>query len=134
MKSRDKEYSPEKFNRKIQKWSKAMGVKTVFCACILYCTLIADTTPKWVSALIVAALGYLIAPIDLIPDIIFPLGYTDDLATLVALFTGGKNIKAYISPGIIKEAKQKTKSIKAFCSTPDSVFDELVEKWQLIEK
>ena len=39
-------------------------------------------TPLWVKSLIVGALGYLIFPIDAVPDIIPILGYGDDAGVL----------------------------------------------------
>jgi uncharacterized membrane protein YkvA (DUF1232 family) len=38
-------------------------------------------TPAPLKALIVGAIGYIILPIDLIPDVIPVVGYTDDLAS-----------------------------------------------------
>jgi uncharacterized membrane protein YkvA (DUF1232 family) len=38
-------------------------------------------TPAPLKALIVGAIGYIVLPIDLIPDVIPVLGYTDDLAS-----------------------------------------------------
>jgi uncharacterized membrane protein YkvA (DUF1232 family) len=38
-------------------------------------------TPATLKALIIGAIGYIILPIDLIPDIVPILGYTDDLAS-----------------------------------------------------
>lgn len=42
------------------------------------------TTPLRVKGLLVAALAYFVTPIDLIPDFIAGLGYTDDAAVLAA--------------------------------------------------
>ncbi len=41
-------------------------------------------TPNWARAVAVAALAYFIMPIDLIPDALLIIGYTDD-ATVLAL-------------------------------------------------
>ena len=42
---------------------------------------------------ILGALGYLILPTDLIPDLLPAIGYTDDLAALMwALYSVAKNI------------------------------------------
>ena len=126
-------YSEEKFLHKLGKWAKRMGLDTVFCANILFCTLGADTTPKWVAIKIMAPLGYLIAPLDFIPDFIVPLGFVDDMAALVALFSGPYSIKPYISPAILKKAKERTLSMKAFSSVDARELDELIEKWNLID-
>ena len=42
-------------------------------------------TPAWAQTLLVAALAYLVCPVDAIPDIIPVAGFTDDLAALVAV-------------------------------------------------
>jgi uncharacterized membrane protein YkvA (DUF1232 family) len=42
------------------------------------------TTPLRVKGLLFAALAYFVTPIDLIPDFIAGLGYTDDAAVLAA--------------------------------------------------
>ena len=45
-------------------------------------------TPKHMKALIIGAIGYILLPLDLIPDITPVLGYTDDLATAAGVVTG----------------------------------------------
>lgn len=47
------------------------------------------TTPNHMKALIIGAIGYIIFPLDLIPDITPLVGYTDDLASVagVAAYT-----------------------------------------------
>lgn len=52
-------------------------------ALILYFALQDDDTPAWAKAVIVAALGYLIMPLDLIPDFKPIVGFVDDAAMLV---------------------------------------------------
>ncbi len=42
-------------------------------------------TPKSMKALIIGAIGYIILPIDLIPDGIPGIGFTDDLASTAAV-------------------------------------------------
>ena len=50
------------------------------------------------------ALGYFILPLDIIPDVILGLGFTDDLAALAwALFT----LKKYITPEIERKARER---------------------------
>ncbi len=48
-----------------------------------YCTTDSDT-PARVKVVLTAALAYFIVPIDLIPDFIATLGFTDDAAVLFA--------------------------------------------------
>ncbi len=48
-----------------------------------YCA-IDPKTPRWVQAVLFAALAYFILPLDVIPDFIVGLGYTDDASILIA--------------------------------------------------
>ena len=43
-------------------------------------------TPKYVKAVIAGALGYLVLPIDIVPDTIPVLGWVDDVAVLGLAF------------------------------------------------
>ena len=42
-------------------------------------------TPKRMKALIIGAIGYIILPLDLIPDITPVIGYSDDLASAAGI-------------------------------------------------
>ena len=46
------------------------------------------TTPNHLKALIIGAIGYIIFPLDLIPDITPLVGYTDDLASVASIVAG----------------------------------------------
>jgi uncharacterized membrane protein YkvA (DUF1232 family) len=48
-------------------------------------------TPVKVKGALIAALAYFILPVDVIPDFIIGLGYTDDLAVLMTAITMVKN-------------------------------------------
>lgn len=50
------------------------------------------------------ALGYLILPIDLIPDVVPVLGLTDDAAAITLAYD---TVKASITPEIERKAKEK---------------------------
>lgn len=60
-------------------------------------------TPLRAKAILIGALGYFILPADTIPDIIFGLGFTDDIAVLTAAITA---VKAHITPAHRLAAKQ----------------------------
>lgn len=53
-------------------------------ALLLYDLLRDPTTPVWVKIAIIIALGYLIYPMDAVPDFIPVAGYGDDLAVILA--------------------------------------------------
>lgn len=46
------------------------------------------TSPNHLKALIIGAIGYIIFPLDLIPDITPLVGYTDDLASVAGIVAG----------------------------------------------
>ena len=79
-------------------------MRVVYYALVLYETLMDDATPKKYRTVIAGALGYLILPLDLIPDYLPVVGYTDDLAALMAVV---RQVKAYITPEIKKAAEAK---------------------------
>ena len=51
-----------------------------------YCAL-DSKTPLRAKAVLLAALGYFVLPVDTIPDVILGLGFTDDIAVLTAAIT-----------------------------------------------
>jgi uncharacterized membrane protein YkvA (DUF1232 family) len=59
-----------------------------------YCAL-DNQTPMRAKGVILAALGYFILPADAIPDFIFGLGFTDDVAVLTAALA---TIRAHLKP------------------------------------
>ncbi|WP_193213603.1 YkvA family protein [Luteolibacter marinus] len=77
-------YSAHNLWRKLSRYALVAGRKTVLTALTLYHCLRDADTPTWAKGVIVGALGYLILPADLVPDIIPGAGYGDDWAALVA--------------------------------------------------
>ena len=51
---------------------------------LLYAVMTHPDTPAWVKALIIAALLYLLNPLDAVPDVIPIAGLADDIAVLAA--------------------------------------------------
>lgn len=76
-------FSPSDFADKVARIAKRAGAKLVYAALILYYTLQSDKVSTTDKALIVGALGYMISPLDVVPDAIPIVGLTDDLAVLV---------------------------------------------------
>lgn len=88
-----KDYSPEKLFDKISKVAKKAGIKAVYAALILYYAISDGKISIKDKVIVIGALGYFICPIDIIPDVLGPMGYTDDLAALMyALKTIWDNI------------------------------------------
>ncbi|SFG11958.1 YkvA family protein [Prevotella sp. KH2C16] len=82
MKYKDK-FTPKEFVEKIQRIAKRAGAKMVYGALILFYTLDSDKVSVKDKAIIIGALGYLISPLDAIPDAIPLAGLSDDLAVLI---------------------------------------------------
>ena len=76
-------FSQRAFVEKISRIAKRSGAKLVYAAFILYYTMQSDKVSLKDKAIIVGALGYLISPIDVIPDAIPIAGLTDDLGVLI---------------------------------------------------
>lgn len=77
-------YSGPRLWRTLLKVAVSAGRKTLLSALILFYCLKDKDTPTWAKGVIVGALGYLILPTDLIPDIIPGAGYGDDWGAIVA--------------------------------------------------
>lgn len=82
MKYKD-DYTSEGFIDKISRIAKRAGAKLVYVALILYYTLQSNDVSVKDKAIIIGALGYLISPLDIIPDAIPIAGLGDDLAVLL---------------------------------------------------
>lgn len=76
-------FSKGDFTEKISRIAKRAGAKLVYSALILYYTLQSPMVSVKDKAIIIGALGYLISPLDAIPDAIPIAGLGDDLAVLL---------------------------------------------------
>ncbi len=77
-------YSGPRLWKTLRKVAVSAGRKTLLSALVLFYCLRDKDTPTWAKGVIVGALGYLILPTDLIPDIIPGAGYGDDWGAIVA--------------------------------------------------
>lgn len=100
-------FSQQAFTDKIARIAKRSGAKLVYAALILYYTLQSDEVSLKDKATIIGALGYLISPIDVIPDAIPIAGLTDDLAVLLYVIN-----KVWCSVGedVKTKAREKLKT------------------------
>jgi uncharacterized membrane protein YkvA (DUF1232 family) len=97
-------FSQSEFVEKISRIAKRAGAKLVYAALILYYTLQSDRVSKTDKAIIIGALGYMISPLDVIPDAIPIAGLTDDFAVLMYVL---KKVWTDIDPTIVEQAKEK---------------------------
>ena len=77
----DKHYSDKNFFKKLKKIIKLLSSKALKQIITLYVLLKNDNVPLHAKAVIIATLGYLICPIDIIPDFI-PGGLVDDIMAI----------------------------------------------------
>ena len=97
-------FSQSDFVEKIARIAKRAGAKLVYAALILYYTLQSDKISKTNKAMIIGALGYMISPLDVIPDAIPIAGLTDDLAVLLFVL---KKVWVDVDPEIQQKAKDR---------------------------
>ena len=97
-------FSKRDFAEKISRIAKRAGAKLVYAALILYYTLQSDKVSKKDKAIIIGALGYMISPLDAIPDAIPIAGLTDDLAVLLYVL---KKVWSDVDPEIQAKAKKR---------------------------
>ena len=96
-------YNPSSLFDKIKKYAKKAGVKTVYVILILYYASFDKSLPVKDRLMVVAALGYFILPLDLIPDTL-PGGFTDDAAAALYVV---KHIWNNLSEETFAKARQK---------------------------
>ena len=90
-----KHYSEESFWDKIIALAKKGGKSLIKKALVLFYSATDEDTPIWVKTVIYATLGYLILPLDGIPDVMPFVGFSDDLAAIVSAM---KLIHNHIKP------------------------------------
>ena len=106
--SYQKNYSQNEFFDKILNYAKDIGASIIYKALQLYYVAQKPDVPLKVKAAIYGALGYLILPMDLVPDMIPVVGYGDDAAALV--FALGV-AHMYIDEDVRRKAKDKLVAI-----------------------
>lgn len=104
LKSYEKHFSEPGFWGKIGKVALKAGRDVVRLALILFYLLKSPNVSTRDKAIIVGALGYFILPIDLIPDALPMLGFTDDFAALALAY---KAISSNVTPDITAQADAK---------------------------
>ncbi len=103
-----KKYDERGFWNFVKKTGKAVGEPILRRALELYYAMTRQDMPIHVKLEIMGALAYLVMPLDLIPDFIPVVGWTDDAAALAFAYT---NAQAYIDDLVKEEADKKLKEI-----------------------
>lgn len=97
-------YSDKSFLEKVGSVFAKAGETVVRPALLLYYVLKSGNVSARDRAIIIGALGYFILPLDLIPDIIPVLGFTDDASAIAIAY---KAVKNNITPEIKQQAEEK---------------------------
>lgn len=92
------------FQKKIKTHARAAGKRVIMHGLKLYFSLKGTEVPRWAKGVIVGALGYFIAPIDILPDIIPAVGFTDDLGVLAAAVA---SVHLHINAEVVAQAQEK---------------------------
>jgi uncharacterized membrane protein YkvA (DUF1232 family) len=69
-----------------------------------------SATPLKVKGILLAALAYFIMPLDVIPDVLLGLGFTDDMAVL---YTAISMIRSHMTQAHRDKARQTLEKLKA---------------------
>lgn len=96
-------FSEEGLLQKISRYGRLIGIEALYKAVQLWYVLQKPDVPAKQKALIMGALGYLISPLDFIPDLVPVLGYSDDL---VAIAFALIQVQGYIDAEVRSKAKE----------------------------
>lgn len=96
-------FTQSEFLEKISRIAKRAGAKLVYVALVLYYTMQSDKVSVKEKAIIIGALGYLISPLDAVPDAIPIAGLGDDLGVLAFVLSE-------VWGGVSDEIKQRAMS------------------------
>lgn len=101
-------YSESKFWRVLRKAARTAGSAALRPALELYFVMAAPQTPLWAKATAVGALGYLILPLDAIPDWVPGIGWTDDVSVMLGAL---RTLISHNTPEIRTKARAKAEQI-----------------------
>lgn len=97
-----KQFSESDLWAKLGGVAKKAGANLVYIVLCLFYAL--DTLPTKQKIIVMGALGYFILPTDAVPDMLVGVGFSDDLAALLAVFQGVRN---GIKPENARKAQEK---------------------------
>lgn len=88
---------------KLKKYGRKAGLKVVYGVLILYYASLDKSLPFKDRMMIMAALGYFVMPLDIIPDALFG-GFVDDMAALTFVL---KTVWHNLTPTVFDRARRK---------------------------
>ena len=90
--------------KKLSAHASKLGQKTIYSVLLLFYAYRRKETPYWAKNIVLGVLGYLITPIDFIPDLTPIIGYTDDIGILSF---GLVTIAAFVNDDVKVESRAK---------------------------
>lgn len=99
-----KHYNESDFWKKLQGLPRSAVGLVLEKALLLRELLVDGATPLWVKGTILGALGYLILPIDLVPDFLPGVGFVDDIAAMSLVLA---NLGGMVTDEIRQRAKRR---------------------------
>ncbi|NUO02980.1 MAG: DUF1232 domain-containing protein [Saprospiraceae bacterium] len=99
-------FSEYGFWKTLNRYARKVGLKAVYSALLMFYAYRQPETPYWAKRIIIGTLGYLLSPIDAIPDLSPLIGYTDDVGVLSF---GLVTVAAYINDKVRGQAREKIK-------------------------
>ena len=97
-------FTQQGFLDKIQRIAKRAGAKLVYVALLLYYLMQSDKVSLKDKAIIIGALGYLISPLDAVPDAIPIAGLSDDRGVLLYALS---KVWSSVDDDMKKQAREK---------------------------
>lgn len=85
-----------------------MGQQLVYSVFLMIGAYKRQDAPRWAKRIIIGGLGYLLSPIDAVPDLSPLIGYTDDLGVLSF---GLVAIASYINNDVRIQARRAVKTL-----------------------
>lgn len=101
-------YSDSKFWNTLSRFASRLSQKIIYQALVLYYVMKSSQTPWQAKATIVAALGYLISPVDFCPDMIPVAGLADDASVIGAAYAA---VRSSVTSDIEQQAQTKLSSL-----------------------
>ena len=98
----EQHYNESSFLDKVTKYGKLIGINALYKAVQLWFVMQKPDVPATTKTVIIGALGYLIAPLDFLPDLMPVLGYTDDF---VAITFALIKVQGYIDEEVERKSK-----------------------------
>ena len=99
----EQQYNDSSFLDKVTKYGKLIGITALYKAVQLWFVLQKPDVPAGTKVVIMGAVGYLIAPLDFLPDLLPVLGYTDDM---VAITFALIKVQGYIDEEVERKSKK----------------------------